>query len=86
MNETELNQIKKEFDIITDFIYNRHKDDWMDYCKENRNGKQDLEKISTLIVSTTNSVPWRYIIEKETIDRLITMSLSSIKELRYLIE
>jgi len=44
-------KLKENLDVVTHFIYIEHDDEWHEYCKKYRNGKVDLEHISTLINS-----------------------------------
>lgn len=43
--------LKENFDAIFQFVYIEHSDEWHEYCKKNRNGKQDLEQVSMLVSS-----------------------------------
>ena len=41
--------LKENSDAIFQFICIEHGDEWHEYCKKNRNGKHNLEQVSTLI-------------------------------------
>ena len=42
-------ELKENLDTISQFIVIEHGEEWHEYCKKNRNGKQELEQVSTLI-------------------------------------
>ena len=41
--------LKENLDAILEFICVEHGDEWHEYCKKNRDGKHNLEQVSTLI-------------------------------------
>jgi len=68
----DVEQLMKEFDDVSQFIYicnhsdSSHKS-WLDFCKEKRNGRQDLEQLSKLMNSLSAPNPWRFVVDLETV-------------------
>jgi len=74
---------------LSDFAYSRHHDDWLKFCEEKRNGKQDIEELQMLIVSITDENPWRVVLTpyklKEMIDslkKLFDLTVEEMEEVR----
>jgi len=61
----------KEIDALIHFICVEHGDEWYEYCKKNRKGKQDLEQLSTLVSSILGG--YRVITGKQELKDMLVM-------------
>jgi len=71
----DMEKLKKEFDLVTRFIYVLNHTDgthtsWMDFCEKEREGAQDIEQLSKLMTSLTSPKAWRYVVGDETMKRV----------------
>jgi hypothetical protein len=67
----DMEKLKKEFDLVTRFIYVLNHIDgthtsWMDFCEKEREGAQDIEQLSKLVSSVNSPRPWRFIVDEKT--------------------
>lgn len=61
----------KEIDALIHFICVEHGDEWYEYGKKNRKGKQDLEQVSMLIYSILGG--YRVMIGKQELENMLVV-------------
>jgi hypothetical protein len=71
----DMEKLKKEFDLVTRFIYVLNHTDgthtsWLDFCEKERGGAQDIEQLSKLMSSLTSPRAWRFIVGEETMRKV----------------
>jgi len=74
-------ELKENLDAITHFIYIEHGDEWHKFCKENRNDKQDLEQLSTLVSSILQG--YRVIIGKYELENMLVVFANMLADIKH---
>ena len=63
--------LKENLKALEDFAYLHHHTEWLRFCEEKRNGKQDIEELYMFIKSITSDTPWRFIISEKSLVAMI---------------
>jgi len=77
-------ELKENLDAVTRFVYIEHGDEWHQFCKDNRDGKQDLEQLSTLVSSILNG--YRVIIGKQELKNMVVIFTNMLADIEHRME